>query len=642
VESYLPIDRLALATLFVSLALGISGCGSSASPSSAPPGSTAPVDNSANTVTPIKHVIFIVGENRSFDNLFATYQPQDPTQSVFNLLSEGIVTTAGTPGPNFSIAAQQQASDTDAFLINPDQTGEYATLPRPSEGENLLTKSFAETYQVSSDPGLALADQYLINIGGYWPGPFLPDYRFPATMPSGPYAITNYVSYPATTGDPVHRFYQMWQQSDCDTSNATAANPSGCRHDLYPWVGVTVGWGFPTLPPPSDLPDYYTIQGGVSMGYYNMANGDVPYFASLAQQFAMSDNYHQFQFGGTGPNSITIGTAAPLIFTDSNGNPATPPTINIENPNPFAGSNNYYQNDGWFPANPGSTSIGSYTNCSDPTQDGVASIQNFLNSLPYKPFNGGNCGKGNYYLLNNQLPAYDRTGVLFTDQSHTVGPSSVPTIGDSLSAANITWRFYGEGYSSPTVGGVGLNYCDICNPFQYAKSIMTTSLIDNLQDIGAFYTDVQNNTLPAVSWIKPDDITDGHPGTSMPIMFEAFTRNAVQAIQNNPALWGNTAIFITTDESGGLYDSGYIQPIDFFGDGPRIPLILVSKYAKPGYVDHTYGDHASLIKFVDYNWSLKPLSSTSRDNLPNPTTGATPYIPGNSPALGDLTSMFNF
>jgi hypothetical protein len=68
----------------------------------------------------------------------------------------------------------------------------------------------------------------------------------------------------------------------------------------------------------------------------------------------------------------------------------------------------------------------------------------------------------------------------------------------------------------------------------------------------------------------------------------------------------------------------------------------VSKYAKPGYVDHTYADHAALIKFIEYNWSLKPLSSTSRDNLPNPTAGATPYIPGNSPAIGDLTSLFNF
>jgi phospholipase C len=188
----------------------------------------------------------------------------------------------------------------------------------------------------------------------------------------------------------------MWQQSDCDTSKATAANPSGCRHDLYPWVGTSVGWALSNIPPPTPFTDESTFQGGISMGYYNMANGDVPYFESLAQQFAISDNYHQFQLGGTGPNSITIGTASPLIFTDANGNPATPPSINIENPNVYAGSNNWYQNDGFYLGNTGSTSNGSYTNCSDATQPGVAPIQNYLKALPYKPFNGGNCTQGNY------------------------------------------------------------------------------------------------------------------------------------------------------------------------------------------------------------------------------------------------------
>jgi phospholipase C len=121
-----------------------------------------------------------------------------------------------------------------------------------------------------------------------------------------------------------------------------------------------------------------------------------------------------------------------------------------------------------------------------------------------------------------------------------------------------------------------------------------------------------------VSYVKPDDDVDGHPGTSTPAMFEAFVKNIVQTVKANPEVWDSTAILITTDESGGLYDSGYIQPIDFFGDGPRIMLLVVSKYAKTGSVDHTYTDHASLLKFIEYNWSLQPLSATSRDNPPNP------------------------
>lgn len=90
-------------------------------------------------------------------------------------------------------------------------------------------------------------------------------------------------------------------------------------------------------------------------------------------------------------------------------------------------------------------------------------------------------------------------------------------------------------------------------------------------------------------------------------------------------------------------DSGYIQPIDFFGDGTRIPLIAVSPHAKKGYVDHTYYNHVSILKFIEKNWGLKPLSRRSRDNLPNPIASQQdPYVPVNRPAIGDLRNLFTF
>jgi phospholipase C len=103
-----------------------------------------------------------------------------------------------------------------------------------------------------------------------------------------------------------------------------------------------------------------------------------------------------------------------------------------------------------------------------------------------------------------------------------------------------------------------------------------------------------------------------------------------------------TAILITYDEGGGYYDSGYIQPVDFFGDGTRIPLIAVSPYAKKGFVDHTYYDHASVIKFIEWNWGVPKLSARSRDNLPNPVQPPGTYVPVNGPAIGDLRNLFNF
>src|SRR4029077_20414223 len=97
------------------------------------------------------------------------------------------------------------------------------------------------------------------------------------------------------------------------------------------------------------------------------------------------------------------------------------------------------------------------------------------------------------------------------------------------------------------------------------------------------------------------------------------------------------------DEGGGFYDSGYIQPLDFFGDGPRIPLIIVSPFTKGGHVNHTYSDHVSILKFMKRNWRLKPLTNRSRDNFPNPIAEEDdPYVPTNSLDIGDLFHSFNF
>ncbi len=120
------------------------------------------------------------------------------------------------------------------------------------------------------------------------------------------------------------------------------------------------------------------------------------------------------------------------------------------------------------------------------------------------------------------------------------------------------------------------------------------------------YADISNGKLPAVSFVKPGGLLDGHPASSKFGLFEAFSRKIIDAVQRNPKLWASTAIFITNDEGGGYYDSGYIQPVDFFGDGSRIPLIIVSPYSRGGRVVHQYSDHVSLVKFIERNWSLAP------------------------------------
>ena len=655
------------------LALSLAACGGG--------GGGAPLVVSS-TTTPIKHVIVVAGENRSFDNVFATYVPTDRTQKVWNLLSQGIIDAAGNPGPKFSLARQQQATDTISYQLSPTRTGAFASLPQPSTTLSafpappcLLTAFLYPKTPLCSDIGLDATQQQLLNTGGtgqsaYDPPLFypVPDCRYPSALPNGSYSLVGAselngcgtplliskivpTQYTGNTGDPAHRFYQMWQQNDCSAANVSASNPSGCIKDLYVWVGTSVGWQITKDGnPPTD--DQGTFQGGIAMGFYNMATGDYPFFLSLAQSYAINDNYHQFIMGGTGPNSQAIGTANVYYYTDSSGNPITPPFPNlIENPDPQPGSNNFYTQDSPDPGDAGSTSSGGLVNCSDPTQPGVKAIHSYLSSLPYKPFNNGNCASGVFYQVDNEYPSFDTMGnpivksnAFPNGPNFAIGPQTIPTIGDALSDAGISWKYYGEGIDvanqPPPKNSL---YCSICNPFQYSKSIMTSDLKKNLQDLDSFFSDVGSGKLPAVSIIKPDTLLDSHPGTSTPPLFEAFCQKVINAVQAHPDLWKDTAILITFDESGGWYDSGYIQPIDFFGDGPRTVMIAVSPFAKLGFVDHTYSDHASILKFIEKNWRLDPLSARSRDNLPNPDTrSGQPYFPTNSPAIGDLTNMFDF
>lgn len=146
-----------------------------------------------------------------------------------------------------------------------------------------------------------------------------------------------------------------------------------------------------------------------------------------------------------------------------------------------------------------------------------------------------------------------------------------------------------------------------------------------------------------MSYVVLKNLDSGHPGYSVPARYELFVKDLIERVQANPSLWDSTAILVTTDEGGGYFDSGHIQNLDFFGDGPRIPMIAVSPFARKGHVDHVYYDHASILKFIERNWRLAPLSRRSRDRLPNPIMiRDNGYVPLNSPAIGDLMDLFTF
>ena len=97
----------------------------------------------------------------------------------------------------------------------------------------------------------------------------------------------------------------------------------------------------------------------------------------------------------------------------------------------------------------------------------------------------------------------------------------------------------------------------------------------HIKDTADLIADIQNNTLPAVSVGKPDGLLDGHPQSSKIDLFEAYVENILSMLDKYPSLKATTAVFITWDEAGGYWDSGFVQLFDYFGDGTRIPLLVL-------------------------------------------------------------------
>jgi phospholipase C len=614
------------------------------------------------TTTPIEHLIVVIGENRGFDHIFGVYKPH-AGQSIANLLSRGIVNEDGSPGPNFRAATQFTVTPQLKYFISaPDGSKTaYVTLPPPDlhgvpqAGSDTNPPPFATVGAAqAAEPSLEPADAVLLTTGASGlTATSGPDTRIAnATfLPNGPDQQTardphtgQGLPYDAYTEDTIHRFFQMWQQSDCDVRHATGSNPNGCLSDLYPFVTTTF------LAPQEE-------GSGTPMAFFNVNTGDAPFLKNLADTFTLADNYHQSTMGGSGANHIMLGTGDMVFFSDGTGNPQAPPPLPrqlvglppgppislIANPDPVPSTNNLYKNDLLALA-------GVYVNCADNTQPGVPAIANYLQSLG----KGSNCAPSHFYTVNNIFPGFHPDGRP-ANPSHVpptadgsdfffVPPSNVPTIGDALSAKNVSWRYYGGGFNDAVAGRPNA-FCGVCNPMQYAASIMTNAAArtEHIKDVVDFFSDIANDSLPSVSFVKPSAFVDGHPLTSKVDLFEAFLKNIVDRFQAQPGLFPKSAILVIFDEAGGFYDSGFIQPLDFFGDGPRVPLLAISPHARGGKVVHTYYDHVSILKFIERNWGLQPLSIRSRDNLPNPVADkSNPYVPLNMPAIGDLMEMFHF
>jgi phospholipase C len=174
------------------------------------------------------------------------------------------------------------------------------------------------------------------------------------------------------------------------------------------------------------------------------------------------------------------------------------------------------------------------------------------------------------------------------------------TISDRLDRAGISWKYY-----TPNLQGAG----SIWNPFDAIASVRysnewTTNISSPDTNI---FRDIRKNELPAVSWVVPDFQNSDHPGG--PSFGPEWVASIVNAIGQS-SVWSSTAIIVLWDDWGGLYDHVPPPQIDYESLGMRVPMIVVSPFAKKGYVSHTQYEFGSILKFIEENWGLASLRTT--------------------------------
>ena len=408
-----------------------------------------------------------------------------------------------------------------------------------------------------------------------------PDPNFPASLdgnlgwwanntvalPLIPYDFTQYIAPDAKTGDIVHRFYHEQLQID----NGVLESKLGDLDKFVTW---------------SDNP-------GLVLSYIDATN--LPE-GQLAQQYTLCDNFFHSAYGGSFLNHQFLIAATAPPWT------ATIPA-------------------GWLSTYDSTTKTLADNQLTFDGKYGVNTIQPLL-----APF-------------SNNTPTSKRLLINNTDSSQ---PGYTVTIGNRLDDAGIAWKWYAGGWNAALQNNLNaandpsiifqfhhqaFAYYTKYAPFQTAPTAnytstpplnpATTGPNSHLQDESQFLLDLQNNKVPAVVFIKPAGRNNEHPGYTDEVTGQQHVADLVKAIQNSN-IWHTTGIIITYDENGGRWD--HVPPpvrSDGWGTGVRVPAIIVSPFARPGFVDHRQYETASILKLIEFRFNLLPLAQRDADPAVN-------------------------
>jgi phospholipase C len=233
------------------------------------------------------------------------------------------------------------------------------------------------------------------------------------------------------------------------------------------------------------------------------------------------------------------------------------------------------------------------------------------------------------YNKRGQVPDYAWTDITYLLHRHQVSWGYYVFAGGEPDCENdesVTCAAVGQNAKTP----------GIWNPLPYFDTVREDGQLGDVQSLGAFYTAARAGTLPAVSWIDPNQKVSEHPPASVNAG-QAYVTSLINAVMRSPD-WPSTAIFLSWDDWGGFYDHMSPPRIDQNGYGLRVPGLVISPYARAHFIDHQVLSHDAYLKFIEDDFLGGERLNPATDGRPDPR----PDVRESNPTLGDLSRDFDF
>jgi phospholipase C len=209
---------------------------------------------------------------------------------------------------------------------------------------------------------------------------------------------------------------------------------------------------------------------------------------------------------------------------------------------------------------------------------------------------------------------------------------------------NVSWKYYVANGTGPACAGSGTTCIarpergtpTHWNPLPFFSDVRQNNQQGNTQTLDHFYADVKAGHLPAVCWIVPNAVNSEHPAARLSVG-QTYVTHLINNIMKSPT-WSSTAIFLVWDDWGGFYDHMVPPKVDQNGYGLRVPGLVISPYAKKGYIDHQILSFDAYLKFIEDDFLGGQRLDPQTDGRPDPR----PNVREDQKILGDLTKDFDF